>query len=105
MFSPEPDGARKSTDSLPPIIPDSACDVVRLDAAALEDPVVGASVALEALVEPGLVAVERVRVLHDELAHAEQAAARPRLVAILGLEVVPELRQLLVALELAARGT
>ena len=25
VFSPEPDGARKSTDSLPPIIPDSAC--------------------------------------------------------------------------------
>ena len=28
VFSPEPDGARKSIDSLPPIIPDSACDVV-----------------------------------------------------------------------------
>ena len=25
VFSPEPDGARKSIDSLPPIIPDSAC--------------------------------------------------------------------------------
>jgi hypothetical protein len=24
VFSPEPEGARKSTDSLPPIIPDSA---------------------------------------------------------------------------------
>ena len=51
--------------------------------------------------EPLLVAVERVRVLHDELAHAEEAAARPRLVAVLRLEVVPGLRQLLVALDLA----
>ena len=59
------------------------------------------SCALEARVEAGLVAVERVRVLHDELADAEQAAARPRLVAVLRLEVVPELRQLPVALELA----
>ena len=73
---------------------------VVVDPAALEDPVVGALVRAEADLEPGLVAVERVRVLHDELADAEQAAARARLVAILGLEVVPGLRQLLVALEL-----
>ena len=55
----------------------------------------------EAHLEAGLVAVERVRVLHDELADADQPAARPRLVAVLGLEVVPGLRQLPVALELA----
>ncbi len=48
-----------------------------------------------------LVAVERVGVLHDELAHAEEPAARPRLVPVLDREVVPELRQLLVRLDLA----
>jgi len=58
-------------------------------------------VRLEAPVEPGLVAVERVRVLHDELAHAQQPTARPGFVAFLGREVVPELRQLLVRLQLA----
>ena len=36
-------------------------------------------------VDAFLVAVERVRVLHDELADAEEAAARARLVAVLGL--------------------
>src|SRR5438132_8139363 len=56
----------------------------------------------EALVEPGLVAVERVAVLHDELTDAERAAARARLVAIRGLEVVPDLRQLPVRPEFAA---
>ena len=55
----------------------------------------------EALVEPGLVAVERVAVLHDELAKAEQRSARPGLVAVFRLKVVPELRQLLVRLDLA----
>ena len=55
----------------------------------------------EALVETGRVPVERVRILHDELADADEAAAGTRLVAILGLEVVPGLRQLLVALDLA----
>ena len=55
----------------------------------------------EADVEPLLVAVERVGVLHHELAHAEQPAARTRLVAHLRLEVVEHLRQLLVRLELA----
>ena len=75
--------------------------VVRLDAAALEDAVVGGAVALERRERALLVAVERVGVLHDELADAQEAAARPRLVAVLGLEVVPELRQLLVRLDLA----
>ena len=51
-------------------------------------------------VEPRLVAVERVRVLHDELADAEQPVARPGLVALLRLEVVEHLRQLPVRLQL-----
>ena len=70
-------------------------DEVRLEAAALEHALVRLGVAVEARVEPRLVAVERVRVLHDELAHAEEPAARPRLVALLRREVVPGLRQLL----------
>ncbi len=74
---------------------------VGLDAAAVEDPVVRLAVALEARERALLVAVERVRVLHDELADAEQAAARPRLVAVLDGEVVPELGQLLVRADLA----
>ena len=56
---------------------------------------------VEGRVEPGLVGVERVRVLHDELAEAQEAAPRARLVAVLGREVVPDLRQLLVGLDLA----
>ena len=63
-----------------------------------------ASCARKLSLEPGLVAVERVRVLHDELADAEQAAARARLVAVLRLEVVPGLRQLACSSAARARG-
>ena len=47
-------------------------------------------------VEPRPVAVERVGVLHDELARAQHARARARLVALLGLEVVEAERQVAV---------
>src|SRR5205823_7881770 len=73
----------------------------RLEPAALEDPVVGLLVQPEAVLEARRVAVERVRVLHDELADAEEAAAGTRLVAVLRLEVVPPLRELPVAADLA----
>ena len=73
---------------------------MHLETAALEDPVVRLRVELEVPLEPFLVAVERVRVLHDELAYAEQPVARPGLVAILRLEVVEHLRQLTVRLDL-----
>jgi hypothetical protein len=46
-------------------------DGTGLETAALEDAVVGALVRLEAAVEAGLVAIERVGVLHDELPHAQ----------------------------------
>ena len=52
-------------------------------------------------VEAVEVAVEGVRVLHDELARAQQAGARARLVALLGLEVVEQLRQVAVGAHLA----
>src|SRR5213078_2890693 len=76
-------------------------DGVGLDSAPLEDPPVGTGMELEAALEPFLVAVERVAVLHDELPYANEAAAGARLVPVLRLEVVPELRQLPVALNLA----
>ena len=58
--------------------------------------VVGAAVPLVLLVEAGLVAVERVGVLHHELARAQDAGARARLVALLDLELVEEERQVAV---------
>src|SRR2546423_8249872 len=73
----------------------------RLEPAALEDSMVRLRMLAEALVESGLVAVERVAVLHDELADAEQGSARARLVAVLCLKVGPDLWQLLVRLQLA----
>ena len=47
--------------------------------------------------------MEGVGVLHDELARAHDAKARPHLVAELGLDLVEVHRQLAVALELAPR--
>ena len=49
----------------------------------------------------GLIGVEGVRVFHQELATAEQAGARPRLVAELGLHLVQVLRQVAVAPDIA----
>ena len=72
----------------------------RLDPAALEDAVVRALVLPEADVEAGLVAVERVGVLHDELPHPQEPTPRARLVATLRLEVVERLRQVAVGAEL-----
>ena len=73
---------------------------VPLEAGAVEDPVVGPDVALVVRVQALLVAVERVGVLHDELARAQQAGARARLVALLGLEVVEAERQVAVGAHL-----
>ena len=71
-----------------------------LEPAAVEDPLVRVGMLLEAHVEPGLVTVERVRVLHHELPHAQQAAAGTGLVPALRLEVVEDLRQVAVGAEL-----
>ena len=76
--------------------PDVRFHLVEVESAALHDPRVGASVPLVLLVEPRLVAVERVRVLHHELARAEHSGARARLVALLHLELVQEERQVAV---------
>ena len=84
-------------------MPTSAPTGDRLEAQPREDPLVGLVVELVAVVQPGLVDVERVAVLHDELADADQPAARARLVAELGLEVVDDQRQLAVALHEVAQ--
>ncbi len=61
-------------------------DVV--EAEPVEDPHVGVAVQLVALVQPGLVDIEGVGVLHDELAAAKQTGPRTGLVAVLGLNLV-----------------
>ena len=76
--------------------PDVGLHPVPLEPDAVEDPVVGLAVALVVRVEPLAVAVEGVGVLHDELARAQHAGARARLVALLGLEVVEAERQVAV---------
>ena len=53
-------------------------------------------------VEAGFVDVEGVGVLHNELADAEKAGFGAWLVAELGLDLVPDLGELLVAAELVA---
>ena len=75
---------------------DVGLDAVEAQARPLHDAVVGADVQLVALVEPLGVAVEGVGVLHDELARAQHARARARLVALLDLEVVEDQGQVAV---------
>ena len=74
-----------------------------VEAAAGEDPAVGVVVLLVGDVQAFGVHVEGVGVLHDELADAQQAGFGPGLVAELGLDLIPDLRQLLVAAQFAAR--
>ena len=57
---------------------------------------VGVAVALVGDLEPGVVDVEAVGVLHHELAAAQQAGAGPGLVAVLRLDLVDAQRQVLV---------
>jgi len=47
--------------------------------------------------------IERIGVLHRELAATEQPSARPRFVSELGLDLIQVLGQIPVALHLAAR--
>ena len=101
VFSPAPAGARKSTEPLPPIIPDSASTSNAFSPQRSKMRSYARALQLEVLRQPRLVTVERVGVLHDELAQPDQPGARPRLVAFLDREVVEHLRQLPVALQLA----
>ena len=74
--------------------------VVEPDAA--EDALVGFVGALIVRLQVRLTRVEAVRVLHRELAGADQPGARTRLVAVLGLDLVEHHGELLVAVDLAA---
>jgi hypothetical protein len=80
--------------------PHVALDPVPAQAAAVEDPVVGLDMAGIAVLQPLDIAVEAVGVLHHELARAQHTGPRPRLVALLGLQVVEDLRQLAVGADL-----
>src|SRR5579885_267022 len=79
-------------------------DDVVLDAAAVEDFFVRLALMPERHVESGAVNVEGVGVLHDELPESHQPRLRALLVAELGLNLVPHLRQLLVRAYLVARN-
>ena len=81
--------------------PDVRLDLVPAQAAAVEDAVVGLGVAPVRLLQSVDVAVEAVGVLHDELARAQHAGARARLVALLGLDVVEHQRQVAVGAHVA----
>ena len=70
--------------------PDVGLDSVPAQTAAVEDAVVGLHVQPVGCVEALLVAVERVGVLHDELARAQDAGARAWLIALLDLDVVED---------------
>ena len=83
--------------------PESASTATNLSPQRVKMDAIDAVVQIEAAVEARLVDVKGVAVLHDELAHAQQARLGPRLVAELGLNLVPDLRQLLVAAQFAAR--
>ncbi len=100
VFSPEPDGRQEVEGLLSAHHPGLRLDGRVLETCPLEHPVVGPFVLAVRDVEPRLVAVERVRVLHDELAQPQKASARPRLVTLLDREVVEELRQLPIARDL-----
>ena len=75
---------------------DVAGDAVPAQPGAVEDAVVGLDVALVGALQALRVAVEAVGVLHHELARAQHAGARARLVAALDLEVVEDQRQVAV---------
>ncbi len=83
--------------------PDVGADLDVFEADAGEDAVVGGFVQGVRGVEPGGVDIQRVRILHRELADADQAAAGARLVPELGLQVIDDLRQLAVGVDLAGR--
>jgi len=55
-----------------------------------------------AVVQTCSVDVEGVRILHEELSDAKETGLWPQFIAELGLDLIPDLRELLVAPQLAA---
>src|SRR5207253_10149486 len=66
---------------------------------AIEDSFVRFALIVERAIQPSLIDIESVRVLHNEVAHPQHAGLRSRLVAKLYLDLIPDLRQLLVRAE------
>ncbi len=77
-------------------MPSSPASASGLEAAAREDALVGVVHVPVAPVRARRVHVERIGVLHQELLRAHEAEARPRLVAVLPLDLVDRQRQLAV---------
>ena len=67
-----------------------------LETEPLEDPLVGITLGRVGGFEPGIRVVERVCVLHRELAATQEPGAGPRLVAVLVLDLVDRQRQVLI---------
>ena len=94
--SPASDATMNSCDWLPPMAPEcaSTAGTSRPQRSKMRQ---YAAVLFVGGVQSCGVHVEGVGILHDELAHAQQAAFRTRLIAELGLDLVPDLGQLFVA--------
>ena len=65
-------------------------------AQALKNTLVNGAVQLVGALQAGVVNVEGVGILHDELAPTDQACARTSLITVLGLDLVERNRQILV---------
>src|SRR5207245_9215591 len=75
----------------------------RIEPHPLERALVCAVLRSVALPQAGVLDVEAIRTLHHDLADTEKPRARSRLVATFRLEVIDDLRHLLVALDLLHR--
>src|SRR5207302_10704364 len=61
-----------------------------LQPAAVENPTIGVVMLQVRNVQAGSVDIEGIRILHGELPHSQQPRSRPRLIAKLGLNLVPD---------------
>ena len=66
----------------------------------LEHPAIRFEVLIEGVIEPSLIQIEGIGILHGEFADAQQAALRPCFVAELRLKLIPDLRQRLIRTQL-----
>src|SRR5882724_7756221 len=73
-----------------------------LQSAAVKNPPIGCVVLLVGYVQTGGVDIKGVRILHGELAHADQSGFGALFVAKLVLNLIPDLRKLLIAAQLFA---
>ena len=103
--SPTAEGTMNSWLTSPPMAPDCASTGVTSRPKRREDPQVGVEDGLVgAPASPLCPASKEYASAHDQLAGAQQAETRPRLVAELGLDLVHGERQLAVGVDLGADG-